>query len=223
MSKFFFGAKKATTAAKDEKSSVNDDTCSLNSDDHSSTLSSETSKQAGKLSNLWNATFKRNAVAESPVAKVYIEATIDDLMKNLYIDTDELEHYCRTGASIGSKNVSAFATGSLRDGYEGGEITTRKSISSSLGIKKTAELVIESLPVGYFSPNFDPVLQQLHEVTNWEGTQRYSNLLYQLILQLNVLISMLKKNDNSNNLEYIRNHNLMYLLPHLHSYVIQVS
>jgi len=173
MSKFFFGSRRPTTA-KDDKSSVNDDTCSLNSDDHSSTLSSENSKQGGgRLTNIWNATFKKSVIAEVPnVSKVYIEATVDDLMKNLYIDTDELEHYCRTGTPIGSKSSTVIVIGGLREGFDKTDAQIRKSVSSSLGVKKTADAVIGSLPVGYFSPNFDPVLQQLHEVSKWEGSSR---------------------------------------------------
>ena len=163
-----FGRKKSDTSSpskddKGDKGTVDDrdDTSSLQSDDHSSTgqsFSSENSKKkTGNIASFLKSAFKRDFTqdASTPGAKVYIEPTIDDLMKNLYIDTDELEHYCRTGAPIGSKAYSTGGSGSgLVEGFDSEDGDMRHSLSANLKIKKTAEDVIEGLFEGYFNPRY---------------------------------------------------------------------
>lgn len=91
-------------------------------------------------------------------------STVDDVMKNLYIDPDILEEKCKQ-SYIGDSN-----TRNKLDNQSLSSLTRHQSIDDSKGgilkTTKTPQDVINSLPEGFFEPNFDPVELQLKKISS---------------------------------------------------------
>ena len=160
MSMFFNRKKKDTNSTLDAISKHTDETMSEPSDDQSqnssSNLSVEASPKRRSIFGSIAANFRRSGDNMYDLAS---DCTIDDQIKSLYIDSDELEQRCKFDAKKFNMKYGLKAE-------EDQDIDT-SFIPKQLAPKKTSDSVIENLYEGYFNTEFDPVYMQLNQVFEW--------------------------------------------------------
>ena len=96
------------------------------------------------------------------------DLSIDDVLRDLYGDTDTLEERCK----FSTTTIESIANDSAR----------RRSMAESMGVqrpnKKTQEEIIASLNDGYFTPDFDPVAMHLEKVQQWAEIDMSENFMH---------------------------------------------
>jgi hypothetical protein len=94
--------------------------------------------------------FRRFSLSVDPV-----DLEIDDLMKNLYPPAEEIEKKCHQSLK--------------EDKFGLDQVITKRDQSQILGqvYEKTTEEVVEGLPLQYFTPDYDPLVDRLQEISNW--------------------------------------------------------
>ena len=163
MSRFFSRTKKIDPSS----TSATEETMSEPSDDQSQTSSiniSDTSPRRGSILSALASRFRKDPESEFDLQ---YDCSIDEQLKCLYMDSDELEHKCRFdpkkfSALHGMSN--ALLTGSIP--------TDEYSSAVHLSSKKSPDSVIENLCEGFFTPEFDPVYMQLEQVSSWLDNEK---------------------------------------------------
>ena len=161
MSRFLFGRKKEIPvdhpAITEDMSEPSDDTRSQSS----ATLSALSAEASPRRSILSSITSRLRRAPDSPYDLEH-DCTIDDQMKCLYIDTDLLEQKCRFDPHKFDSKYGLSKGGRPSISSDNGI-----DITSQLTIQKTSDSVILGLDKRYFTEDFDPVFQQLQQVSDW--------------------------------------------------------
>jgi hypothetical protein len=155
----FFSRKKKPT---EPTTGTDDNTASEPSDEHLSQSSTNLSDYSSprRASILGTIASKFRKEPESPY-ELPSDCSIDDQMKALYLDVDELEQKCRF-------DPEKFNTKhGLANTFVDVSATETTVIPKHLSARKTADTVIENLYEGFFTSTFDPVYLQLEQVSSW--------------------------------------------------------
>jgi hypothetical protein len=152
----FFSRKK-----KAEPSAATEETISEPSDEHLSQSSANLSDYSSprRASILGTIASKFRKGPDNPY-ELGGDATIDDQMRALYLDTDELDQKCK----FDSEKFNAKYGLPSPQPQTVGDATY---IPPQLSARKTADSVIENLYEGFFTMTFDPVFLQLEQVSSW--------------------------------------------------------
>lgn len=149
----FFSRKKKPTE-------TDDNTASEPSDEHLSQSSANLSDYSSprRASILGTIASKFRKGPENPF-ELAGDCSVDDQIKALYLDSDELEQRCR----FDPDKFNVMHGLAIQASSE----TDTTAIPKHLSARKTADTVIENLYEGFFTPTFDPVYLQLEQVSSW--------------------------------------------------------
>mmetsp|Transcript_3685 Transcript_3685/g.3821 ORF Transcript_3685/g.3821 Transcript_3685/m.3821 type:complete len:1269 (+) Transcript_3685:182-3988(+) len=184
--RFFFGRNSSATV--DEVSNTSSNISISNDDTHSvhsaeSSYSSDVSWMTSDKNIFMSGIRRLGGSQES--------ATLDEAMRNLYQDADILEEKCKQSVmgNEGTKRTCDLSMSSLRKHQ-----AEEEARGSALKTHKKPQEVIDRLPDGFFTKDYDPVEKQLMEVSTWRDldlTERFMVLIEEADTDKDMVLSRL--------------------------------